>query len=132
MLPELEALITEVERTVEGGPELRAILLGLRSNRVAVLVQQDRCREAEAEATDILRAITRLAHLTEVWDTELAALINLAGALNGQGRYEEAEAIARGNLTRANEITADGFRYVLARSLNGQGQYEEALAEVSR
>ncbi|MFD8762300.1 tetratricopeptide repeat protein [Streptomyces mirabilis] len=131
-LPELETLITEVERTVEGGPELRAMLLGLRSNRVAVLVQQDRCTEAEAEAKDILRAITRLAHLTEVRDTELAALINLAAALNGQGRYEEAEAIARGNLTRADELTADDLRHILARSLNGQARYEEALVEVRR
>ncbi|MEU5476726.1 hypothetical protein [Streptomyces mirabilis] len=45
---------------------------------------------------------------------------------------EEAEAIARGNLTRADALTADDLRHILARSLNGQGQYEEALAEVRR
>ncbi|MFD5516304.1 tetratricopeptide repeat protein [Streptomyces sp. NPDC127066] len=97
--PELETLIMEVGRTVDAGPNLRAMLLDLRSNRVAVLVQQDRYTEAETEAQDILRAITRIAHLTEVWETELAALTNLAAALNRQGRHEEAEAIARQALT---------------------------------
>ncbi|MFF2469660.1 tetratricopeptide repeat protein [Streptomyces mirabilis] len=132
VLPELETLITEVRRTADAGPNLRALLLDLRSNRVVVLVQQDRYTEAEAEAQDILRAITRLAHLTEVWETELAALTNLAAALNGQGRYEEAEAIARGNLPRADEPTAAVLHRVLVRSLNGQGRYEEALIEVRR
>ncbi|WP_225860787.1 tetratricopeptide repeat protein [Streptomyces triticiradicis] len=132
MLPELETLITEVRQTADAGPNLRAMLLDLRSNRVVVLVQQDRFTKAEAEAKDILRAITRLAHLTEVWETELAALTNLASALNGQGRHEEAEAIARGNLPRADEPTAAVLHRVLVRSLDGQGRYEEALVEVSR
>lgn len=131
-LPELESLITEMERMVHGGPELWAMLLGLRSNRVAVLVHQGRCEEAEAEAKDILRAVTRVAHLRDMRDTELAALINLAAALNGQGRYVEAEAMARGHLTRVDEVTADDLRFILACSLNGQGRYEEALVEVRR
>ncbi|MFD8423200.1 hypothetical protein [Streptomyces sp. NPDC059466] len=132
VLPELETLITEVERTAAGSPDLRAMLLVLRSNRIAVLIQQDRCAEAEAEAKDILRAITRLAHLTDVRATELDAVAKLADALNGQGRYEEAEASARGNLPRADELTADDLRHILVRSLNGQGRYEEALTEVRR
>lgn len=133
VLPELETLITELEQKADSyGPNVRVLLLGLRSNRVAVLVGQGRYTEGEAEAQDILRALARLAHLTAVWETELSALTNLAAALNGQGRYEEAEAIARGNLPRADEPTAVVLRRVLGRSLNGQGRYEEALAEVGR
>lgn len=89
-LLELENLVTEMERMVHGSPELWALLLELWSNRVAVLVHQDRCEEAEAEA------------------------------------------IARENLTRVDEVTADELRFILARSLNGQGRYEEAWAEVRR
>lgn len=130
VLPELETMIAAAARRDDSGLYLRTTLLGLRSNRVAVLVQQDRCTEAEAEALDILRAVTRLAHLAVVWETELSALNNLADALNGQGRYDEAEAIARGNLPRAHEGTAGALRSVLVDSLNGQGRYEEALAEI--
>ncbi|MPY34759.1 hypothetical protein FNH09_27035 [Streptomyces adustus] len=131
VLPELEAMIAAAAH-MDGGLHLRGKLLELRSDRVLVLVQQDRCAEAEAEALDILRAITRLAYLTEVWQTELEALTYLAGAVNGQHRYEEAEAIARGNLPRADEPTAAVLQRVLVDSLNGQGRYEEALAEVRR
>ncbi|MFB6507425.1 tetratricopeptide repeat protein [Streptomyces sp. NPDC002466] len=76
--------------------------------------------------------MTRLAHLTEVWRIELAALGNPAEALCGQGRHKEAEAIARGNMPRAEGHTAAALRCVLVRSLNGQGRYEEALAEAHR
>ncbi|MFE2580666.1 hypothetical protein [Streptomyces sp. NPDC059378] len=129
VLPELEAMIAAAAQ-MDGGLYLRGKRLELRSDRVLVLVQQDRCAEAEAEALDILRAITRLAYFTEVWQSELEALAYLAGAVNGQGRYEEAEAIARGNLPRADEPTAAVLHRVLVDSLNGQGRYEEALAEV--
>ncbi|MFG2950469.1 tetratricopeptide repeat protein [Streptomyces adustus] len=130
VLPELESMIAAAARRDDSGLDLQARLLELRSNRVVVLVQQDRCAEAEAEALDILRAITRLAHFVVVWETELIVLTNLSAALNGQGRYEEAEAITRGNLPRADELTAALLRSGLVRSLNGQGRYEEALAEV--
>ncbi|MFD7874465.1 tetratricopeptide repeat protein [Streptomyces sp. NPDC059766] len=132
VLPELESMIAAAARRDDSGLYLRVRLLELRSNRVVALVQQDRCAEAEAEALDILRAITRLAHFVVVGKTELAVLTNLAVAVNRQGRYEEAEAIARGNLPRAHEPTADRLRSVLVDSLNGQGRYEEALAEVRK
>ncbi|MER5502796.1 MULTISPECIES: tetratricopeptide repeat protein [unclassified Streptomyces] len=76
--------------------------------------------------------MTRLAYLTEVWRIELASLGNPAEALCGQGWHKEAEAIARGNMPRAEGHTAAALRCVLVRSLNGQGRYEEALAEAHR
>ncbi|MFF3402272.1 tetratricopeptide repeat protein [Streptomyces sp. NPDC002659] len=129
VLAELDALIAELEQT-EGAN--RRLLLAVRANRVVALVGQGRCAEAEAEAQDILRAATRLAHLTEMWWVELSALDSLAEALCGQSRYEEAEAIARGNLPRAEGHREAGFQCVLVRSLNGQGRFEEALAEARR
>lgn len=126
MLPELDTLITELEQTVGAD---RQLLLMVRSNRAAVLVQQDRHTEAEAEALAILRGTTRIAHLAKTWTIELNALTNLAAALNGQGRYEEAEAIARGNLPQADGPTAAFLHRALVRSLNGQSRYAEALAE---
>ncbi|WP_405817568.1 tetratricopeptide repeat protein [Streptomyces sp. NBC_00838] len=128
LLPELDTLIKELRQTTGAD---RQLLLAVRSNRAAVLVQQDRHTEAEAEAMDILRGTTRIAHLTEVWRIELNALTNLAAALNGQGRYEEAEAIARGNLPRADGPAAF-LHCALVRSLNGQKRYGEALAEARR
>ncbi|MFI2288478.1 hypothetical protein [Streptomyces niveus] len=129
LLPELESLIAELEQTAGAD---RQLLLVLRSNRAAVLVQQDRHTEAEAEARDILHGTTRIAHLAEVWRIELNALTNLAAALNGQGRHEEAEVIARGNLSRAEGPIAAFLRRALVGSLNGQSRYEEALAEARR
>ncbi|MFE5092758.1 tetratricopeptide repeat protein [Streptomyces sp. NPDC056638] len=129
VLAELEALIADLERTTGTG---RVLLLEVRVNRVVVLVEQKRYAEAEAEADGILQATTRLAHLTKVWDIELTTLANLAAALCGQGRYEEAEAIARGNLPRADADMAAVLQRVLVRSLNGQGRHEEALAEARR
>ncbi|HET6857744.1 MAG TPA: tetratricopeptide repeat protein [Streptomyces sp.] len=129
LLPELETLIAELEQTVGAD---RQLLLVVRSNRVSVLVQQDRHAEAEAEARDILRGTTRIAHLAKMWRVELNALTKLAAALNGQGRYVEAEVIARGNLPRADGPIAAFLHCALVRSLNGQGRYEEALAEARR
>ncbi|MEU1601161.1 tetratricopeptide repeat protein [Streptomyces sp. NPDC005708] len=129
MLPELETLIAELERTA--GAE-RALLLLVRSNRVAVLLDQERHMEAEAEARDILRAAVRLAHLVPVWMVELDALANLTHGLCGQGRYEEAEAIARGNLPRAEGHAVAALHSGLVRSLTGQGRHEEALTEAHR
>ncbi|MEV6163955.1 tetratricopeptide repeat protein [Streptomyces sp. NPDC052052] len=123
---ELDTLIADLERTTGAG---RALLLEVRVNRVAALLDQGRYTEAEAEADGILRAALRIAHLTQVHDIELSALANLATALNRQGRYEEAEAIARGNLPRAQAGLVTTLHCSLVSSLNGQGRYEEALAE---
>lgn len=129
LLPEIETLITELEQTAGAD---RQLLLAVRSNRAAILVQQDRHAEAEAEVRDILRGATRIAHLAKMWRIEVNALANLAAALNGQGRYEEAEAVARGNLPRAEGPSAAFLHRALVRSLNGQSRYEEALAEARR
>ncbi|MFD3437222.1 tetratricopeptide repeat protein [Streptomyces sp. NPDC058685] len=123
---ELDALIAELDQA-EGAD--RSLLLAVRAIRAVLHVDQGQYAQAEAEARHILRGANRLAHLTEVWDVELSALDSLAAALCGQGRYEEAEAIARGNISRAEGHRAAGFQCALVRSLNGQGRFEEALAE---
>jgi hypothetical protein len=74
----------------------------------------------------------RLKHLTPVWNIELCVLDNLVDALCGQSRYEEAEAIARGNLPRAEGATAAALHHDLVHSLNGQGRCQEALTEARR
>ncbi|MFV0133361.1 tetratricopeptide repeat protein [Streptomyces sp. HMX87] len=130
VLPELEAVIAEWEHIDE--PEGRALLMLVRRNRAAVLDEQGRHEEAEAEALDILRTVGRLAHHLRVGDLELSVLACLARALCGQGRHEEAEAIARGNLPYANGPTVASLHQVLVHSLNGQGRYEEALTEATR
>ncbi|MFD7441249.1 hypothetical protein [Streptomyces sp. NPDC059909] len=126
---ELDALIEELEQT-EGSD--RALLLLARVIRAAVLVRRERYTEAEAEAQDVLRATTRIAHLTKVWRIELAALGTMAEALCGQRRYKEAEAIAQGNLYRTEGPMAAALHCLLVRSLNGQERYEEALSEARR
>lgn len=98
VLAELESLTAELNEMAGPG---RALLLMIRSNHMLVLNSEGRYGEAEAEGLDILRDLTRLKHLAPVWDIELCVLDNLVDALCGQARYEEAEAIARGNLPRA-------------------------------
>ncbi|MFE5260097.1 tetratricopeptide repeat protein [Streptomyces coelicoflavus] len=129
VLAELETLIAELEPVV---PEVHVLQLVVRSNRTVVLLGQERYEEAEAEALDILRGVTRLAHLTPLWRLELHVLDNLARALCGRGRHEEAEAIARGNLPRADERSVGALHATLVHSLNGQHRYEEALAVARR
>ncbi|MFE1291205.1 hypothetical protein [Streptomyces sp. NPDC058751] len=126
VMPELDALAEELEHTSGGN---RAILLAVRLSRAVVLLGEERYGKAESEADGILRETARLAHLIRVADIELAALACLAEALCGQGRFEEAEAVARGNLPRATGNRAASLRCLLVWSLNGQGRYEEALAE---
>ncbi|WP_326790246.1 hypothetical protein [Streptomyces sp. NBC_00151] len=126
VLPELDTLTAELQH-ITGGD--RALLLVLRVNRAVVLLGEEQYAKAESEAADVLGEVTRLAHLTQVADIELSALACLAEALCGQGRFEEAEAVARGNLSRATGNRAASLRCLLVRSLNGQGRYEEALAE---
>lgn len=129
VLPELESLTAELEGLTGRG---RALLLMVRSNRMLVLNSEGRHAEAEAEGLDILRGLTRIKHLTSVSHTELCVLDNLVDALCGQGRHEEAEAVARGNLPRAEDGVLASLHCGLVISLNGQGRYEEALAEARR
>lgn len=129
VLAELESLTAELNEMAGPG---RALLLMIRSNHMLVLNSEGRYGEAEAEGLDILRDLTRLKHLAPVWDIELCVLDNLVDALCGQARYEEAEAIARGNLPRAEGSTVAALHCGLVHSLNGQGRYDEALTEALR
>ncbi|WP_234436162.1 tetratricopeptide repeat protein [Streptomyces sp. NRRL S-813] len=129
VLAELESLTAELEGMTGAG---RALLLMVRSNRMLVLNSQGRYGEAETEGLDILRDLTRIKHLTSVSHTELCVLDNLVDALCGQDRHEEAEAVARGNLPRAEGGTLAALHCGLVISLNGQGRYQEALTEARR
>jgi tetratricopeptide (TPR) repeat protein len=131
VLAEMEALIAELDGAP---PPVRTLRLLVRNNRAAVLNWQGRYAEAEAEAQAMLRELAHLKHLEKVWQLELSVLDGLAESLCGLGRHEEAEAIARGNLPRAQGV--DGaeaaLHSTLVRSLNGQGRYTEALTEARR
>lgn len=126
---ELEALMAELKDMTGSG---RALLLMVRSNHMLALNSEGRYDEAEAEGLDTLRGLARLKHLTPVWNIELCVLDNLVDALCGQSRYEEAEAIARGNLPRAEGAAAAALHRGLVHSLNGQGRHQEALTEARR
>lgn len=130
LLAELESLVAELREASE--PRERQLLLLVRNNRTVVLAGARRYGEAEAEGLDILRDLNRVKHLARVWNIELSVLGNLVPVLCAQGRPEEAEAVARGNLPRAEEGSAAGLHCGLVRSLNGQGRYEEALTEARR
>lgn len=129
VLAELESLTAELNEMA--GPGRRLLLL-IRSNHMLVLNSEGRYGEAESEGLDILRDLTRLKHLAPVSDIELCVLDNLVDALCGQARYEEAEAVARGNLPRAEGGTLAALHCGLVHSLNGQGRYDEALTEAHR
>ncbi|MEV8527262.1 hypothetical protein AB0451_24405 [Streptomyces sp. NPDC052000] len=104
--------------------------LAVRVDRALALCALERPGEAETECRDVLIALARITqHSVKV---ELAALHCLVHALNGQARHEEAEAIARGALPRAQGEAAMALGCGLVRSLNGQGRYEEALAEAHK
>ncbi|MEU2599639.1 hypothetical protein ABZ669_20935 [Streptomyces hirsutus] len=129
MLAELESLTAELKGMVGPGREL---LLMIRNNHMVALNDEERYEEAEAEGLEVLRDLTRLKHLVPVWDIELSVLANLVDALCGQARYEEAEAVARGNLPRAEGSTVAALHCGLVHSLNGQERHHEALAEARR
>lgn len=129
VLAELESLTAELNGLA--GP-VRGLLLMIRSNHMLALNSEGRYGEAETEGLDILRDLTRLKPPAPVLDIELCVLDNLVDALCGQARYEEAEAIARGNLPRAEGSTAAALHCGLVHSLNGQGRYDEALTEARR
>ncbi|MFJ7065984.1 tetratricopeptide repeat protein [Streptomyces sp. NPDC101115] len=126
VLVELEVLIKDMESSYSRHREL---LLATRLHRAWVLIDLERPAEAEAEARDVLRSVARLRPLAEMGDIELWAVLCLGDALCAQHRYEEAEAIARGNLRRADRRPERGLRILLARALSGLGRHEEALAE---
>ncbi|KUM82232.1 tetratricopeptide repeat protein [Streptomyces curacoi] len=129
VLAELESLAAELKGATGSG---RTLLLMVRNNHMMVLGHLGRYREAEAAGLDLLRELARLKHLASVWDIELCALGNLADALYDQARYEEAEAIARGNLPRAEGAALASLHCTLVRSLSGQGRHDEALTEARR
>ncbi|MEV5972176.1 tetratricopeptide repeat protein [Streptomyces sp. NPDC051921] len=129
VLAELEALIEDMAPLYR---QNRDLLLSARLHRAWVLIDLGRSPEAEAEARDVLRSLARTRHLAEAWEVELWAALCLGDALCAQHRYEEAAAIARGNLPRAGRRSERGLRILLARSLSGLGRHEEALAEARR
>ncbi|MEU0083327.1 hypothetical protein [Streptomyces sp. NPDC006274] len=61
-----------------------------------------------------------------------AAALEVLHQLWKEGRYEDAEAIARGNLPRAEGAAAAALHRGLVHSLNGQGRCQEALTEARR
>ncbi|MGW7178347.1 tetratricopeptide repeat protein [Streptomyces xanthophaeus] len=128
MLPELEAFFAELQHSDDSW-YYRPLLLEVRALRMAVLVDTGRLQEAEVEGRDILTACTRIANPIAVWEEEVSTLIQLAEALSRQGRHEEAEQIARGNLPRTEGPLRAALNITLVGILNGQGRYEEALVQ---
>ncbi|MFF5447226.1 hypothetical protein [Streptomyces sp. NPDC012888] len=126
LLVEFDELIAEAGQTHDLH---HGLLLPARLNRAWVLIDEERPVEAEVEARDVLRALARRAQPARDRQVELSALICLGHALCAQHRYEEAETIARGNLSRADEEAAGPLRVLLVRGLSGLGRHEEALAE---
>lgn len=104
--------------------------LKLRSDRAQTLVALDRYAECEAECAAVARIAGRGTG-AQMSLTAGAARNGLIFALNKQGRYEEAEALARETLGAhpAPGRLALVLHLGLVRSLNGQGRHEEALAE---
>ncbi|MBM9504631.1 tetratricopeptide repeat protein [Actinacidiphila acididurans] len=127
---EYDALLPVFGRAF-GAEHLRT--LELRSNRAQTLAGLGRHAEGEAEFAAVARAASRgtgprTARLVA------AARNGLVFALNGQGRYSEAEALAGESLAayREDDQFSLVLRVNLARSLSGQGRHEEALAEAER
>ncbi|MER6978704.1 hypothetical protein [Streptomyces carpinensis] len=129
VLAELDSLTAELDGITGSG---RALPMMIRSNRMLVLNSEGLYGEAEAEGLDILRGLTLIKHLAPVSNFELCVLDTLVDALCGQARYEEAEAVARGNLPRAQGGTLAALHCGLVLSLNGQERYQEALDEARR
>ncbi|MGW4550465.1 tetratricopeptide repeat protein [Streptomyces violaceorubidus] len=128
-LDELDTLIAELEPVGLNAQMLRLIARG---NRVVALSGLRRYAEAETEALAVLGELTRIGHRAPVARLEVNTLGHLAAVLYGLARHEEAEAVARGNLPRADGPAVGVLHATLARSLNGQGRHEEALAELRR
>jgi tetratricopeptide (TPR) repeat protein len=107
--------------------------LMLRSNRAQTLTALARYAECETECASVVRVAAR-GKGPEMPSIAAAAQNGLIYALNGQGRHQEAEALARKALDvpPGADRLALALRIGLARSLNGQGRHEEALAEAER
>jgi tetratricopeptide (TPR) repeat protein len=107
--------------------------LVLRSNRAQNLSALSRHAEAEAECAAVAEAAVR-SRRNRMPDVLSAARNGQVYALNGQGRHEEAEAVAREALAAVAEQSpfAVFLALGLARSLNGQGRHAEALVEAER
>lgn len=125
---EFDALLPEFAR-VFGAEHVQ--VLKLRSDRAQALIPHGRYAECEAECAAVARFLAGRAE-PEARMIATAACNGLVYALNAQGRFQEAEAVARDAL--AVRAVPDRISLVLrlglARSLNGQARYAEALAEV--
>lgn len=126
-LAEYDALLPVFGRKF-GAEHSRTLVL--RSNRAQTLIALARHAECETECAAVARVAARVAgpegaHLTA------AARNGQIYAVNAQGRYPEAERLAREALAThhsADRVTL-ALRLGLARSLNGQARHKEALAE---
>ncbi len=104
--------------------------LKVRSDRAQQLTSLGQYAECEAECAAVAEAADRGTG-PEMSLLASAARNGLVFALNGQGRHQEAEALAREALAAHRERDRAGLvlRLGLARSLNGQDRYEDALTE---
>ncbi|MBY8876063.1 tetratricopeptide repeat protein [Actinacidiphila acidipaludis] len=114
-----------------GAKDPRTLIL--RSNRAQTLALLSRYAECEEECAAVARTAAR-GKGREMPYILAAARNGLIYAFNGQGRHQEAEALAREALGAppGADRLASALRLGLARSLSGQGRYEEALAEAER
>jgi tetratricopeptide (TPR) repeat protein len=120
-----------VFRSVFGAGHPQTLLL--RSNRAQTLTALSRHAECEKECAAVARAAASGTG-AEMPYIAAAARNGLIYALNGQGRHQEAETLARDALMASppGSRHALTLRLGLVRSLNGQGRHEEALAEAER
>ncbi|WP_326737639.1 tetratricopeptide repeat protein [Streptomyces sp. NBC_01022] len=106
------------------------LTLKLRSDRAQQMTSLGRHAECEAECAAVAEAAGRGTG-PEMTLLAAAARNGLVFALNGQGRHQEAEVLAREALADHPERDRASLvlRLGLARSLNGQARYENALTE---
>ncbi|MFI9825089.1 tetratricopeptide repeat protein [Streptomyces sp. NPDC052013] len=106
------------------------LTLKLRSDRAQQMISLGRHAECEAECAAVAEAAGRGTG-PEMSLLAAAARNGLVFALNAQGRYQEAEALAREALAahRERDRASLVLRLGLARSLNGQARHEDALTE---
>jgi tetratricopeptide (TPR) repeat protein len=127
---EYDALLPVFGRAF-GAEHLRT--LALRMNRAQTLAGLGRHAEGEAEFAAVARAASRG---TGPQTARLAAAARNGQvfALNGQGRYAEAERVAREALAayHGHDRISGVLQVNLSRSLSGRARYEEALATAER
>lgn len=130
-LTEFDTLLC-VFRSVFGAEHPQTLIL--RSNRAQTLTALSRYTEGETECAAVARAAAH-GKGPEMPLIEAAAQNGVIYALNGQGRHQEAEILAREVLGAPSPGTGRlelVLRLGLARSLNGQGRHQEALTEAER